>query len=115
MWGCLHRESGWGVHPGRVRDADDDAFAGLQAGDGLAPGFRTHRVEQFVAGGFELLGGELHGVDIGHLELDAGLRSGPLLGPGVATETSLRRLTERPHTEVLRTIDVFAVDVVVAV
>src|SRR4051794_22313277 len=102
-----------GVHPRRVGDADDDAFSGLETGDGLAPGFLARTVQQLVPSRFELFCGELDGADVGHVELDARLRNGAIGRPRLGAEARLRGLPEWPDAEVLGAVDVFAVDVVV--
>src|SRR6266851_706922 len=101
------------MHPRRERDADDGAFGVLDAGDGLAPRFGAWGVQHGVTLRFELSRRCGYGCGALQVELDADLRNRPIRGPRVGAEARLRGFPERPHAEVLATVDSFAIDVVV--
>jgi hypothetical protein len=58
-------------------------------------------VQDLVAGCDEFVRRGLDSVGIGDVELETGLRDGPIGGPCRRPEASLRRLVQRPDAEVL--------------
>ena len=64
----------------------------LQPDDDLAPRLLADGVEDLVAGRGQLLGGCVHGLRVGDVELDADLRNRAVSGPVGPAEAGLRRL-----------------------
>ena len=80
--------SGAVAERGRMRDADDHAFRGLQPCDGLPPRLLPGVVEQVEPAAFELPRGGAHRIRARDIELDARLRDRSLgrpLGRGRST------------------------------
>src|SRR5215469_14735958 len=76
-------------HRRRESHADQQTFRRDEAADDLAPHLFLVLDEHFVASGFKRRGGAF---DALHLELEPGLRSGNMVGPGIPAETGLGRL-----------------------
>src|SRR5436190_22085680 len=102
------------VHRRYIRDPDDEALARDHPGDRLAPRLLTRRVDELEAGPFELLGGGRDGVRALDVELDARLRARAVGRPVGVAEACLGGLPERPHAEVPGSLNLLAVQVLLA-
>src|SRR6056297_210813 len=89
------------VHPGRVRQPDQQTLGPGKARDGLAPRLGLGAVDQALALRLELGRRLGDGGLVRHLELDRGLRDGIGVGPVVRPEAGVRRHRQRPDAQVL--------------
>src|SRR6478609_5962684 len=101
------------MQPGRVRQADDEAFRRDQARNRLAPWLEARLVQKREAASRQLGRGRADSVWIGHLELDTRLRRDPVGWPLRRTEAGFGGLGERPDSEMPAARDLLAVVVVV--
>src|SRR3954447_15549419 len=100
------------VKPRGVGDADDQPLGGEQPGDGLPPWLLAGVVDELEARVAKFGRRARDRRYIGHLELDRRLRHGHIFRPRGLPEARLRRLGERPDTEVPGAADLLAVEVV---
>jgi hypothetical protein len=74
------------AHPGRISEANQQAFRAEQPGNCLAPSFFARLDQQLVAAALQIGGAGRYVLDI---ELQPGVRLGRALGPFVLPEASI--------------------------